>query len=68
MFGICIFVRDFYDSRDCYVRDYYVRENYVAPEWRAFPFSKCCKDNIASAVVKQNFCSFGFRLFGAAPF
>ena len=30
-FGICIYVRDFYDSRECYVWDYYVRENYVAP-------------------------------------
>ncbi len=30
-FGICIYVRDFYDSRECYVRDYYVWENYVAP-------------------------------------
>ena len=30
-FGICVYVRDFYDSRDCYVRDYYVQENYVAP-------------------------------------
>jgi hypothetical protein len=31
-FGICVYVGDFYDSRDCYVRDCYVRENYVAPK------------------------------------
>ncbi len=30
-FGICIYVQDFYDFRECYVRDCYVRENYVAP-------------------------------------
>ncbi len=30
-FGICIYVWDFYDFRECYVRDCYVCENYVAP-------------------------------------
>ncbi len=30
-FGICVYVRDFYDSRECYIRDCYVRANYVAP-------------------------------------
>ncbi len=30
-FGICVYVRDFYDFRECYVRDCYVWENYVAP-------------------------------------
>jgi hypothetical protein len=30
-FGICVYVRDFYDFRECYVR-----ENYVAPLFLLF--------------------------------
>ncbi len=30
-FGICVYVWDYYEFRECYVRDCYVWENYVAP-------------------------------------
>ncbi len=30
-FGICVYVRDYYEFRAYYIRDCYVRENYVAP-------------------------------------
>ncbi len=30
-FGICAYVQDFYEFRDCYVRDCYVRDVYVVP-------------------------------------
>jgi hypothetical protein len=30
-FGICVYVRDYYEFRACYIWDCYVRENYVAP-------------------------------------
>jgi hypothetical protein len=30
-FRICVYVRDYYEFRACYVQDCYVRENYVAP-------------------------------------
>jgi hypothetical protein len=30
-FGICVYVRDYYEFRACYIRACYVRENYVAP-------------------------------------
>ncbi len=32
-FGICAYVRDFYEFRDCYVRDRYVRDDYVVPKF-----------------------------------
>jgi hypothetical protein len=32
-FGICVYVWDFYFSRECYVREGYVRDNYVVPNW-----------------------------------